>query len=78
MSNNSKDNVIEQHFDKICDSLFAGLKEKETLALTLEAEESQFTRINGGKIRQAGLVNDAELGLDLIVNNQTLNICNAL
>ncbi|MCK4709809.1 MAG: TldD/PmbA family protein, partial [Gammaproteobacteria bacterium] len=70
MSNNSKDNVIEQHFDKICGSLFAGLEAEETLALTLEAEESQFTRINGGKIRQTGLVNDAELGLDLIVNSR--------
>ena len=66
---------MEQYFGQLCDSLFAGLKNEEILALSLEAEESQFTRVNGGKIRQTGVVDDAELELDLIVDNRRAASC---
>lgn len=70
VSNSSTENHIEQQFQQICTGLFEQVESAEVLSITLIAEESQFTRINGGKVRQTGLVNDAELSLDMTSNNR--------
>ncbi len=61
---------MENLFDQIISGIFADLKSSENLAISLMAEESQFTRINGAKIRQTGFVIDAEMSLDLVANQR--------
>ena len=61
---------MEQHFDDLCDALFAALAEGESLSISLAAESSQFTRVNGGKVRQTGAVDDINLSLELVADNR--------
>jgi len=70
VSNNSQNNKMEKLFDQLADKIFSSLAAEEHLSLSLQAEESQFTRINGGRIRQTGLVNDNSVHVDLVVNNR--------
>ena len=70
VSNNSQSDKMEKLFDQLADKIFSSLEAEEQLSLSLQAEESQFTRINGGRIRQTGLVNDCSVSLDLVVNNR--------
>ena len=61
---------MEQIFNKISDKLYSNLKTGEHLTLSLDGENSQFIRVNNAKIRQTGLVNNADLAFDLIYNNR--------
>ncbi|MBU0528156.1 TldD/PmbA family protein [bacterium] len=61
---------MEQIFNKISDRLYSNLKTGEHLTLSLDGENSQFIRVNNAKIRQTGLVNNADLAFDLIYNNR--------
>ncbi|HYN77925.1 MAG TPA: peptidase, partial [Lamprocystis sp. (in: g-proteobacteria)] len=53
-------------FNALCDPLFAGLRAGEHLFCNLGAESSDFVRLNHNRIRQAGSVRSAGLGLNLI------------
>ncbi|MBC8212196.1 MAG: TldD/PmbA family protein [Gammaproteobacteria bacterium] len=57
---------MEQLFNQLGSALMAELRGQESLALSFGAENSQFTRFNGSRIRQTGLVDDIGLSLDLI------------
>ncbi len=57
---------MEQHFDAVCAALFDALQGDESLSLSLDAERSQFTRVNGGKVRQSGAVDDISLALEFV------------
>ncbi len=70
MSNHAMKNNIQQHFDAVCDTLFSALTQGESLAVSLAAESSQFTRINGGKVRQTGGVDDIKLSLELVADHR--------
>ena len=70
VNNNSQDSEMESLFNQLADGIFTQLETEENLSLSLFAEESQFTRVNGARIRQTGLVNDCMIYLDLIVNNR--------
>ena len=61
---------MEKTFNKISDSIYADLKNGEHLTLSLGGENSQFIRINGAKVRQTGLVNNADLSFDFIFDNR--------
>ncbi len=61
---------MESLFNQLADGIFAQLETEENLSLSLFAEESQFTRVNGARIRQTGSVNDCIVYLDLVVNNR--------
>ena len=61
---------MEQIFKKISDKLYSDLKKDENLTLSLHGENSQFLRVNNAKVRQTGLVNNADLAFDFIYNNR--------
>ncbi|NHZ87158.1 MAG: TldD/PmbA family protein, partial [Planctomycetia bacterium] len=61
---------MEQIFNKISDQLYSELKINENLTLSLQGENSQFLRVNNAKVRQTGLVNNADLAFDFIYNNR--------
>lgn len=53
-------------FESVSDHLTAQLGADEVLLLEFAGEDSDFVRFNGGKVRQAGHVDQAEISLDLI------------
>lgn len=57
---------MKQLFDVICKAIFPELEGDEHLGLSLNGEISTFVRINGAKIRQAGNVDEVDLGFNLI------------
>ncbi len=69
MSNNYQQ--WESSFNSISDKLFNSLKEGEYLIIQLTGEKSHFIRFNSAKVRQTGIVIDAEIHLKLISNNKT-------
>ncbi len=60
----------KNYFDELCRRAFAELKEGENLFVRLSAESSQFVRINGARVRQSGLVEDAHLGFTFVLRSQ--------
>ncbi len=57
---------MKDYFFSLCESLFQSLREEEVMTVNLEAERSDFIRLNNNRVRQAGHVNQAALSLDLI------------
>lgn len=57
---------MQQYFYHLADKLFEQLSKDETVLLSLQGEESDFTRFNHSKVRQSGLVSQAYLKLRLI------------
>lgn len=53
------------YFEDLLKRAFAQLDRDEMLSVELAGESSQFVRVNGAKVRQAGLVEDASLDLTL-------------
>lgn len=51
----------------LADDLIDARQQGEHLILELAAESSQFVRISGAKVRQAGLVDDADLRVTLVL-----------
>ena len=64
---------MEKIFNQLSDSLFSELNNGENLILSFDGEKSQFIRFNHAKVRQTGLVDDADLGLKFIVNNRSVH-----
>ena len=58
------------YFEDLSSRLFSKLGPQEMLLTELVAERSQFVRVNGAKVRQAGLVDDGILDLTLIHKSQ--------
>ncbi|MCF7808739.1 MAG: TldD/PmbA family protein [Candidatus Marinimicrobia bacterium] len=57
---------MKQLFDVICKAIFPDLEADEHLGLSLGGEASTYVRINGATIRQAGNVDECDLGFNLI------------
>ena len=57
---------MQQGFHDLADHLFAGLTGAEVLLLSFDGEQSDFVRMNHGRVRQAGRVAQRVLGLQLI------------
>jgi len=62
---------MENQFKKISKTLFSLINKDEVLTVSFTGEESQFIRLNNAKIRQTGLVNDADINLKMISNGTT-------
>ena len=62
---------MENKFKNISRTIYAQLKKDELLTLSFTGEESQFIRLNNAKIRQTGLVNDADIHMKMIANGTT-------
>ena len=53
-----------------CWGLIGGaLNKDEVLTVSFTGEKSQFIRYNNAKIRQTGLVDDADIQLKMMINN---------
>lgn len=57
---------MQQLFNRLSETLMHELQAGEHLALSLAGEDSIFVRISQAKIRQSGVVEEAELGFSLI------------
>jgi len=55
-----------QRFDALADALFARIAPGEVLLLGYYAELSDFVRLNGARVRQAGCIGQRELDIELI------------
>jgi predicted Zn-dependent protease len=64
---------MEKIFNQLSESLFSELNSGENLILSFDGEMSQFIRFNHAKVRQTGLVDDADLGLKFILNNRSVH-----
>ena len=62
---------MENKFKNISKVIYSYLKKNELLTLSFTGEESQFIRLNNAKIRQTGLVNDADIHMKMIANGRT-------
>jgi len=56
---------MRDYFENITKELFKNTKNNELLIINLDAEESNFVRLNKGKIRQAGSVKQISITLSL-------------
>ena len=61
---------MEKIFDQICEALFSKLQEGEYLTVNFSGEKSQFIRVNSAKVRQTGLIDDADLSMELMHDNR--------
>jgi predicted Zn-dependent protease len=61
----------ETPFNHLVDALLPQLQAAEQMRLTLIAEDSQFTRFNGAKVRQTGTVCKGHLTLTLMAQQHT-------
>lgn len=61
----------ELSFNSVSEKLFNNLKEGEYLIIQLTGEKSHFIRFNHAKVRQTGMVIDAEVSLKLISSQKT-------
>ena len=62
---------MENKFKNISEVIYSHLKRNELLTLSFTGEESQFIRLNNAKIRQTGLVHDADIHMKMIANGRT-------
>ncbi len=63
--------TLEQTFNQLVTRLRDRLQPQEQFTLRLSSEQSQFTRFNGAKVRQAGAVIDGQLTLTLMVDQRS-------
>jgi len=62
---------MEQLFNQLSETLLNNLQNGEDLKLTIGGENSQFVRLSQSKVRQSGLVDDANLSIILIHDGRT-------
>lgn len=62
---------MESIFKAISSRLFSGLSAGEILQLSLKGEQSQFIRFTNSRVRQTGLLEEADLKIRLINNERT-------
>lgn len=63
--------ALEASFNQLSDTIADQLKPDEQFTLTLNSEQSQFTRFNHARVRQTGSVNDGTLHLTLMQNQRS-------
>ena len=65
---------LETTFERLLEALLDKKLENEHFIIRLVSEISQFTRFNGAKVRQTGIVTDGSVILTL-VSNQRSSFC---
>jgi len=63
--------TLETTFDHLTETLIQTVSDPSAFTLTLNAEQTQFTRFNQARVRQTGTVSDAKLLLSLIDDQRT-------
>ena len=58
----------ENQFNQLVENIFNDKKEGEFITLSFSGEKSHFLRFSQSKIRQNGIVHDADLSISLIYN----------
>ena len=66
---------MREHFESLSADLFARLRSDEVLLAGLTGEESDFVRLNTGRVRQPGSVQQGELTLDLVLGKRHARGC---
>jgi len=61
----------ETTFNQLMDALMPQLTAGETLAVSLVAEESEFTRFNHAKVRQTGSIENGSMSITLMGNGRS-------
>jgi len=61
---------VENYFSELSQKIFASLQASEILLINYQGEDSDFSRFNNNKIRQAGFVRQQNLRLDLILHDR--------
>ncbi len=73
---------MEHHFRRLSDALLAEVAAGEVLLLRFSGEDSDFARLNHGRVRQAGHVRQQGLGLELVAAGRqagaALELCGEL
>ncbi|BAQ63245.1 TldD/PmbA family protein [Geminocystis sp. NIES-3709] len=72
MYNFQSNNDWEKSFNFVNEQLFNKLKKDEYLVVQLRAENTHFIRFNNAKVRQTGIVIDAEVSVKLIGNQRVI------
>lgn len=72
MSSLSTNQNWEYSFNEVTEKLFTQLTKDEYLIIQLRAENTHFIRFNNAKVRQTGIVIDAEISLKLIANQRNV------
>ena len=62
---------MRSHFEELTKKILKTRKKGENFLLGFAGERSQFTRLNGSKIRQSGEVEDLELEITLILESES-------
>ena len=65
---------MQTYFHELADLAESNLKTPEVLLLAFAGEESSFVRFNRSAVRQAGAVEQRELGLQLIVGRRRVRV----
>lgn len=60
----------EAHFSRLADEVCGALGAGEHATLELRGESSHFLRVNGGKVRQSGLVGCSEVSLQYVLEGE--------
>ncbi|TAF06087.1 MAG: TldD/PmbA family protein [Nostocales cyanobacterium] len=63
--------TLEKTFDQLLESILQKKAETEHFTIRLNSESSQFTRFNGAKVRQTGVVADGAIKLTLMENQRS-------
>ncbi|MEN9810120.1 MAG: hypothetical protein RLZZ488_1687 [Pseudomonadota bacterium] len=63
---------LQTLFHSLSEKMFRRLNNGEHLRLSLHAEQTQFTRLSGGRVRQNGLVEDIGLSVQFISPKQSV------
>ena len=69
MSGNIKINAEEQ-FNQLAEAIFNNKKQDEFITISFGGEKSHFLRFSQSKIRQNGMVHDADLSIELIYDQR--------
>ncbi len=69
-----KSTCYEKTFRQLVEAVRSQLKENQHFTLSLSGEESQFTRFNHAKVRQAGQVRDGRIALSVMTCDRTTSI----
>ncbi|MBC8174430.1 MAG: TldD/PmbA family protein [Candidatus Marinimicrobia bacterium] len=69
--NQSYEKNMEQVFNNVCDKVLSDLRNDEHLTISMKGERSHFIRLSKARVRQAGIVCDADVGLNFIENGRS-------
>ena len=64
----------ENQFNQLVENIFNDKKEGEFITLSFSGEKSHFLRFSQSKIRQNGMVHDADISISLIYDQRKCSV----